>query len=199
MEAKAIARYVRVTPRKADQVLQLIRGKRVDLATEILDFTPKHVARVIGKVVKSAVANAVAMEGKINVEHLTVKQAVAGAGPTMKRFLPRAQGRATPILKKTCHITVIVEGDVSEEDLVQSRRPRRPAPRREPVRPEPAAAPAAEKPARGRGKKGAEGKSAEPKAEKAERTEKAETKSKTKGEPEPKSSKGRTKKSKEAK
>lgn len=196
MEAKAIARYVRVTPRKADQVLQLIRGKRVDLATEILDFTPKHVARVIGKVVKSAVANAVAMEGKINVEHLTVKQAVAGAGPTMKRFLPRAQGRATPILKKTCHITVIVEGDVSEEDLVQSRRPRRPAPRREPVRPEPAAAPPAEKPARGRGKKGAEGKSAEPKAERAE---KAETKSKTKGEPEPKSSKGRTKKSKEAK
>ena len=83
MEAKAIARYVRVTPRKADQVLQLIRGKRVDQVTEILDFTPKHVARVIGKVVKSAVANAVAMEGKINVEELRVKMAVAGAGPTM--------------------------------------------------------------------------------------------------------------------
>lgn len=126
MEARAIARYVRVTPRKADQVLQLIRGKRVDLASEILDFSPKHVAKVIGKVVKSAVANAVAMEGKINVEELTIKQAVAGAGPTMKRFLPRAQGRATPILKRTCHITVIVEGDVREEEAgAPARRARR--------------------------------------------------------------------------
>jgi large subunit ribosomal protein L22 len=114
MEAKAIARYVRVTPRKADQVLQLIRGKRVDQATEILDFASKHVAKVIGKVMKSAVANAVAIEGKINIEELRVKQAVAGAGPTMKRFLPRAQGRATPLLKRTCHITIVVEGDVLE-------------------------------------------------------------------------------------
>jgi large subunit ribosomal protein L22 len=96
MEAKAIARYVRVTPRKTDQVLQLIRGKRVDVATEILDFTPKHVAKVIGKVLKSAVANAVAIEGKINIEELRVKQAVAGAGPTMKRFLPRAQAGPRP-------------------------------------------------------------------------------------------------------
>jgi len=114
MEAKAIARYVRVTPRKADQVLQLIRGKRVDHATEILDFASKHVAKVIGKVMKSAVANAVAIEGKINIEELRVKTAVAGAGPTMKRFLPRAQGRATPLLKRTCHITIVVEGDVVE-------------------------------------------------------------------------------------
>jgi large subunit ribosomal protein L22 len=125
MEARAIARYVRVTPRKADQVLQLIRGKRVDQVTEILDFTPKHVAKIIGKVVKSAVANAVAMEGKINVEHMHVKMAVAQAGPTMKRFLPRAQGRATPLLKRTCHILVIVEGDAPAEDAVPSRRPRR--------------------------------------------------------------------------
>ena len=108
MEARAIARYVRVTPRKTDQVLQLIRGKRVDQATEILDFASKHVAKVIGKVLKSAVANAVAMEGKINIEELTVKQATAGAGPTMKRFLPRAQGRATPLLKRTSHVRVTV-------------------------------------------------------------------------------------------
>src|SRR4029078_4468910 len=83
MEAKAIARYVRVTPRKTDQVLQLIRGKRVDQATERLDSAAKHVAKVIGKVLKSAGANAVAIEGKINVEELRVKTAVAGAGPTM--------------------------------------------------------------------------------------------------------------------
>jgi large subunit ribosomal protein L22 len=123
MQAKAIARYVRVTPRKADQVLQLIRGKRVDQATEILDFTPKHVAKIIGKVMKSAVANAVAMEGKINIEHMRVKEAVAQAGPTLKRFLPRAQGRATPILKRTSHIKIIVEGDALETPA-PSRRPR---------------------------------------------------------------------------
>jgi large subunit ribosomal protein L22 len=125
MEAKATARYIRVTPRKADQVLQLIRGKRVDQVTEILDFSPKHVSKVIGKVVKSAVANAVAIEGKINVEHLRVKRAVADAGPTMKRFLPRAQGRATPILKRTCHITVVVEGDALIETPTPARRARK--------------------------------------------------------------------------
>lgn len=127
MEAKAIARYVRVTPRKADQVLQLIRGKRVDMATETLAFTPKHVARTIRKVLQSAVANAVAMEGKINVETLHVKIATAHAGPTMKRILPRAQGRATPILKRTSHITIVVEGEASADMPAPSRR--RPAPK----------------------------------------------------------------------
>ena len=140
MQAKAIAKYVRVTPRKADQVLQLIRGKRVDQATEILDFTPKHVAKVIGKVMKSAVANAVAMEGKINVEHMRVKEAVAQAGPTMKRFLPRAQGRATPILKRTSHILIVVEGEAVETAAAPARRPRAAHPV---VAPEPAAAGAA--------------------------------------------------------
>ena len=105
----------------------MIRGKRVDQVTEILDFTPKHVAKIIGKVVKSAVANAVVMEGKINVEHMRVTQAVAQAGPTMKRFLPRAQGRATPLLKRTCHILVIVEGDAPVEEAPTRRARRAPA------------------------------------------------------------------------
>jgi large subunit ribosomal protein L22 len=124
--ARAIARYVRVTPRKADQVLQLIRGKRADQAAEILAFTPKHIARTIQKVLHSAVANAVAMEGKINVESLHIKQATAGAGPTMKRILPRAQGRATPILKRTSHITIVVEGEASADTPAPSRRARAP-------------------------------------------------------------------------
>jgi large subunit ribosomal protein L22 len=193
MEAKAIARYVRVTPRKTDQVLQLIRGKRVDLATEILDFSPKHVAKVIGKVLKSAVANAVAIEGKINVEELRVKQAVAGAGPTMKRFLPRAQGRATPLLKRTCHITIIVEGDVLEP----AHAPRR-ARRTGKVAPvEPVAAPAAEtaaKPARD-AKAGAKAtKAAKPKAGKPAKA--AATKPAKPAKPAPKA-KGRATKKKE--
>lgn len=126
MEARAIAKYVRVTPRKADQVLGLIRGMRVDRATELLEYTPKHVARVIGKVLHSAVANAVAMEGKIKIEELRVKHAFVGAGPTLKRFLPRAQGRATPLLKRTSHITVVVEGEALIEETGPSRRAPRP-------------------------------------------------------------------------
>jgi large subunit ribosomal protein L22 len=145
MEARAIARYIRVTPRKANQVLALIRGKRVDHATELLDFSPKHVARVIGKVLKSAVANAVAVEGKINIEELRVKHATAGAGPTLKRFLPRAQGRATPLLKRTSHITIVVEGEALVEEPSPARRaaraktpPKKSEPAKaEPVKPEP--------------------------------------------------------------
>jgi large subunit ribosomal protein L22 len=109
MEARAIAKYVRVSPRKADRVLRLIRGLPVDRAQEVLVLTTRPIAKQVGKVLKSAVANATSRgEEKIPVEDLRVKMAVAGAGPTMKRFLPRAQGRATPILKRSAHITIVV-------------------------------------------------------------------------------------------
>ena len=107
MQAKAIQRYVRVTPRKCGQVLELIRGQQVEQAQTALQFTPKQSARIVQKVLKSAVANAL-QEGKVRVEELYVKEAVVGAGPTLKRWLPRAQGRATPILKRTSHVTVTV-------------------------------------------------------------------------------------------
>lgn len=108
MEAKAIVRYVRITPRKANQILELIRGKDVEAAVTILHFTPKNGARIAEKLLKSAVANAVNREGKVRVSELVVRAAVVGAGPTMKRFLPRAQGRATPLLKRTSHLTITV-------------------------------------------------------------------------------------------
>jgi large subunit ribosomal protein L22 len=107
MEAKAIQRYVRITPRKCNQVLDMIRGNDVEQAQTLLQFTPKLGARIIQKVLKSAVANALHV-GKVRVEDLYVKEAVVGAGPTMKRWLPRAQGRATPILKRTSHVSVTV-------------------------------------------------------------------------------------------
>jgi hypothetical protein len=92
------------------------------------------------------------MEGKINVEHMRVKEAVAQAGPTMKRFLPRAQGRATPLLKRTSHILIIVEGDAVEAPA-PARRPRGGAPGATGPKSRPVAAPepraAASKPARG--------------------------------------------------
>jgi large subunit ribosomal protein L22 len=107
MEAKAIQRYVRITPSKCNQVLELIRGTSVEEAQTTLQFTPKLGARIVQKVLKSAVANAL-HEGKVRVEDLFVKEAVVGAGPTLKRWLPRAQGRATPLLKRMSHVTVVV-------------------------------------------------------------------------------------------
>lgn len=109
MEARSIARFVRVSPRKADQVLRLIRGEQVDKAQEILTFTQRPIAAQIGKVLTSAVANATVIDEKIAVDRLFVKEAVAMAGPTMKRIRPRAQGRANRILKRTSHIRIIVE------------------------------------------------------------------------------------------
>ena len=99
MEAKAIARYVRVTPRKTDQVLQLIRGKRVDQATEILDFTPKHVAKVIGKVLKSAVANAVA-EVKAIAAFVTRASGGHGAVREVIETLLKARGLWPELLER---------------------------------------------------------------------------------------------------
>jgi large subunit ribosomal protein L22 len=107
MEAKAIQRYVRITPSKCNQVLELIRGTSVEEAQTTLQFTPKLGARIVQKVLKSAVANAL-HEGKVRVEDLFVKEAVVGAGPTLKRWLPRAQGRATPLLKRMSHVSVTV-------------------------------------------------------------------------------------------
>ena len=107
METRAIQRYVRITPRKCNQVLELIRGQSVEQAQITLEFTPKLGARIVQKVLKSAVANAL-HAGKVRLEDLYVKEAVVGAGPTLKRWLPRAQGRATPLLKRTSHVQVIV-------------------------------------------------------------------------------------------
>jgi len=107
MEAKAIQRFVRITPRKCNQVLELIRGQGVEQAQTTLQFTPKLGARIVQKVLKSAVANAL-HESKIRIEDLYVKEAIVGAGPTLKRWLPRAQGRATPLLKRMSHVSIVV-------------------------------------------------------------------------------------------
>ena len=106
MEAKAIARYVRVSPRKARMVVDLIRGKQVVRAREILQFSDRNVAEVIEKVLNSAIANAT--RDGVKEESLVVKATYADEGPTIKRIRPRAKGMATRILKRTSHITVIV-------------------------------------------------------------------------------------------
>ncbi|HHV72339.1 MAG TPA: 50S ribosomal protein L22 [Clostridia bacterium] len=113
MEAKAVARYIRISPRKARIVLDLIRGKDVREALAILKYTPKAAAPIIEKVVKSAIANA-EHNYDLDGDNLYIAQAYANEGPTLKRFRPRAQGRAARINKRTSHITVVLkekEGD----------------------------------------------------------------------------------------
>ncbi len=107
-EAKAIARFVRVSPRKARAVLDLVRGKPVDRALAILRFLPNAAARPVGKVLESAVANAT-HNFDLDGDSLYVAQAFADEGPTMKRVHPRARGQAFPILKRMAHITVVVK------------------------------------------------------------------------------------------
>ena len=108
MEAKAIARYVRMSPMKVNIVLDLIRGKSVNEAIVILQYTPKDAAQVVLKVLKSAVANA-EHNLNLNADNLYVSECFVGQGSTLKRFQPHAQGRAFKILKKTSNITVVVK------------------------------------------------------------------------------------------
>ena len=107
MEAKAIAKYVRISPLKVNSICAEIRGKQVDEALAMLKFTPKRGARELAKVLTSAVANA---ENNLNLdrENLIVKEAYANDGPTMKRFRPKAKGMAYPSLKRSSHIGVVV-------------------------------------------------------------------------------------------
>ena len=108
METRAIAKYVRLSPQKARLVARKITGLPVEDAMNILRFTPKKAAQMIGKVLHSAIANAEQLPG-VDVDSLVVKQVVIDEGPTMKRIMPRAMGRANRILKRTAHITVVVE------------------------------------------------------------------------------------------
>ena len=108
METKAVAKYIRISPQKARLVADVVRGMDVDTAITTLRFMPKKAARLLRKVVESAVANA-DQNDAIDVDTLFVKEIQINGGPMLKRFRPRAQGRATRILKRTSHITVVVE------------------------------------------------------------------------------------------
>ena len=108
MEAKAIAKYVRMSPTKVGVVLDLIRGKNVREASAILEYTPREAAVAIKKVLHSAVANAENNHG-LDADRLYVSDAYVGHGPTLKRFRPMDHGKAFRINKRTSHITVVVK------------------------------------------------------------------------------------------
>jgi len=108
MEVRAVGKYIRVSPQKVRMVIGNVKGKKVEEAVNLLTFTPKKAAGLVLKVLKSAIANADQNPG-IDVDTLIVKNIYADQGPTLKRFRARAMGRATRILKRTSHITVILE------------------------------------------------------------------------------------------
>ena len=107
MEAKATVRYVRVTPQKARRAVALIRGQQVEEARRILRFSPLGASKVLEKALNSAVANAEQQPG-IAAQNLVVDRAWVDEGPTLKRWRPRAYGRATKVLTRTSHITLVV-------------------------------------------------------------------------------------------
>ena len=107
-QGKAIAKYVRITPRKVKIVADLIKGKDIDEAYAILDYTPKAASPILKKAMKSAEANAVNNNG-LNRGSLYVADAYAGAGPILKRFIPRARGSASRSNKRTSHVTVVLK------------------------------------------------------------------------------------------
>jgi large subunit ribosomal protein L22 len=127
--ARAVARYIRISPYKARKVMDLIRGKEVEEAQRILAFSPTHASRVIGKVLNSAVANA---ENNQNLrsDELVVQGGWVDEGPTLKRWMPRARGRATRIRKRTSHITIVLGLSEKRRPVRKGRLPRR-QPRKE--------------------------------------------------------------------
>lgn len=109
METKAVGKYIRVSPFKARQAADLIRGKDCTEAMTILKYTTKRAAFFVQKVLKSAISNA-EHNNNLSEDELYVSKVFVDEGPTMKRFRPRAMGRATMIRKRTSHITVVVDG-----------------------------------------------------------------------------------------
>lgn len=141
MEAKAQARYVRVTPQKARRIINQIRGMATADAQALLHFAPQAVSEPIGKVLGSAVANAT-NNFNMNPDALFVTEAFVDEGPTLKRFRPRAQGRAFEILKRTSHITVVV-GDAFAVANGPERLKKEPRVKKRPISQAPAATKAA--------------------------------------------------------
>jgi large subunit ribosomal protein L22 len=105
---KASATHIRISPRKVRMVVDTVRGKSVSQALSILGFTRKKAALPVQKLLKSAVANAAENDGISDVDTLVIDRIMVDEGPTLKRFMPRARGRATPIRKRTSHIRIIL-------------------------------------------------------------------------------------------
>ena len=119
--AKAVLRFTRVAPRKARAVVDLIRGRQVDEAIQVLKYTPRHAAKVVEKVLYSAIANAGQKELG-DADDLMVSRAFVDPGPIYKRSIARSMGRANPIKKRTSHITIVVKNRGAEASGSKQQR-----------------------------------------------------------------------------
>jgi large subunit ribosomal protein L22 len=108
METRAVARFVRISPRKIRLIMDQVRGQQVGEALNMLSFAPQRGARILRKLINSAVANA-EQNADVDVDSLYVLRAYADEGPSLKRWRPRALGRATRIRKRTSHLTIILD------------------------------------------------------------------------------------------
>jgi large subunit ribosomal protein L22 len=114
MEVRSIYRFARISPFKVREVTREIQGLPVSAALDVLSFTPKKAAFLIGKTLKSAVANA-ENNANLKVDGLVVKEAIVGEGPTMKRMMARARGSGSRILKRTSHIRIVLSDEIPIE------------------------------------------------------------------------------------
>ena len=121
MEVKSTTKFVRLSPKKARDVAREIQGLPVSSALDILTFTPKKAATLIGKTLKTAIADA-ENNFQLDTNSLVIKEAVIGAGPTLRRFSPRAKGSAGPILKRTSHISITLIGSAPEKKKKAARK-----------------------------------------------------------------------------
>ncbi len=141
MEVTSTTKFVRLSPKKARDVAREIQGLPVSKALDILTFTPKKAAQLIAKTLKTAIADA-ENNFSLDTSTLIIKQAVIGAGPTLRRFMPRAKGSAGAILKRSSHISITLVGATQEK---KKRAPKKAAAKKSdaPVTEEPAATEAA--------------------------------------------------------
>ena len=123
MEAKAVEKYLMMSPRKVKYIIDMVKDKKVEEAMDILTFTPRQAAGAVRKAIQSASANAMEnfKEYKVGQEDLFIKEIFVTEGPTLKRFKPRARGKADRILKRTSHITVFVT-DGKDKATVEKER-----------------------------------------------------------------------------
>ena len=122
MEVKAIHRFARMSAFKVRDVTREIQGRPVGTALDTVAFSPKKAAFLVQKVLKSAIANA-ENNHNLRAEKLVVKEAVAGEGPTIKRFIPKARGSAGPIRKRTCHIYITVSDEIEIKQRAAKAKP----------------------------------------------------------------------------
>jgi len=130
MEAKAIGRYLRVTPRKARYVLDAVRGKTANEALATLKFVPNEAARYISQLIESALANA-EHNYSLDKDVLRLSRAYVDQGPSLKRIQPRAMGRAYRILRRTSHVTIVLEEDEKLKEAAAKPKTRKAVGRRE--------------------------------------------------------------------